>query len=109
MRGSDVRITVKDFLLFLMASLTAYGSSPDQGLNPNHSCDLRWSYGNAESFYPLCRAGDQTRASAETWTAAVRFLTHSLHHSRNTIVKDFKAAIITVLKMVNENILTLNE
>lgn len=34
------------------------------------------SHSDARSFYPLCWARDQTRASAVTQAAAVRFLTH---------------------------------
>ena len=29
-----------------------------QGTNPCHSCDLRYSCGNAGSFNPLCQAWD---------------------------------------------------
>ena len=45
-----------------------------QGLNLSHSCDLGHSYGNAGSFNPWPRAGNQTRTS--TVTAIVGFLTH---------------------------------
>ena len=55
---------------FFMATLTAYGGSPSQGLNPGHN----WS--SARSFNPLLQAREQTHASENTQAAAVGFLTH---------------------------------
>ena len=50
------------FCFNFMAASAAYGSSPSLGLNPNHSCDLSCSCGNAGSINPgwglnlhLCR------------------------------------------------------
>ena len=65
-----------EFYLFIfnfMATSTAYGSSPARDWicsNPCHTCSNAWS------FDQLPQARDGTCTSAETWAAAVRFLTH---------------------------------
>lgn len=65
-----------EFYLFIfnfMATSTAYGSSPARDWicsDPCHTCSNAWS------FDPLHQAGDGTCTSAETWAAAVRFLTY---------------------------------
>ena len=46
------------------------------GLNLSCSWDLRHSCGDAGSFNSPYQTGDWTRTSAETWAAALGFLTH---------------------------------
>ena len=61
---------------FLFVCIHSIWKFPDQRLSLSCSCELHRSYGNARSFNPPCRAGDQSYTSAVTEAAAVRFLTH---------------------------------
>ena len=63
--------------------------------NSNVLCKLPHVYGSSQArdgiwggfFNPLCQAGDQTRTSAGTQAAAVRFLTHC----RNSYINIFQS------------------